>query len=105
MSEKSQYESGMVQGGLSSRGTPNLPLTTHNSNLLLETHNSKDKIHLSSTLMRGKLVRIMMGVSGKFFVDQLMELRNILGFDNNFSILLGNFSFDFIACQLDYCVN
>ena len=55
--------------------------------------------------MRVKLVRIMMGVSGKFFVDQLMELRNILGFDNNFSILLGNFSFDFIACQLDYCVN
>ena len=32
----------------------------------------------------------MMGISGRFFVDQLMELRNILGFDNNFSILLGN---------------
>ena len=31
-----------------------------------------------------------MGISGRFFVDKLMELRNILGFENNFSILLGN---------------
>ena len=34
--------------------------------------------------------RIMMGISGRFFVDKLMELRKILGFENNFSILLGN---------------
>merc|ERR1719232_2144940 len=34
------------------------------------------------------LIRIMMGISGRFFVDKLMKLRNILGFGDKFSILL-----------------
>ena len=33
--------------------------------------------------------RIIAGISGKFFVDKLKELRKILGFDHNFSIMLG----------------
>ena len=41
-----------------------------------------------------------MGISGRFFVDKLMELRKILGFENNFSILLGN---NIMYEDLTYC--